>query len=232
MKTIAAAISETRKRLALMGLLAIAAGAFGGCAEIKVSPDDVTLPLDQNVSFVATVDRDADISPRKSATVSCTAYNVTEQSSARISPQGTFTARLPGVYEITERSGHDEGHAKVIVPDGITFNPNAQPTQKTTVSSSGGLPPPPALPQPPITGPGWQDANFPPAFYAENHLGRDLHRGRAQFALVRTPQPARPGSRAVRAGRPLFQAGSRGLQGPPGVLQPGSPRFHNLNSVN
>jgi hypothetical protein len=173
MKSIAAAISETRKRLALIGLLTIAAGAFGGCAEIKVSPDDVTLPLDQNVAFTATVDKDVGIFSGKTENITWAAYNVTEDHPARISPQGTFTARLPGVYEITAHVGHDEGHTKITVPDGVTFNPKAQPLQVTTVSarSTGSTPPP--LPAPPSTGPGWRDSTFRSAFRIENRRGRD-----------------------------------------------------------
>ena len=229
MKAIAAAISGARK-LGVMGFLAIASGTFAGCAEIKVSPDDVTLPLDQNVSFAAKVDKDVETFSGKPENVTWTAYDVTEQSPARISPQGTFTARLPGVYEVTAHSGHDEGHARVTVPDGVTFNPKENPTQTTTVSSAGGLVMPPALPSPPVTGPGWQDSNFRRAFYVDNRLGRDLHRGRLQVALLRTPGAARPGSRALQAGRPLFQAGPRAVQGSPGVFQPGSPRFHDVDA--
>ena len=230
MRIIAAVIFGARKRLALILFYAIASGGFVGCAEIKISPDDVALPLDQNVSFTAKVDKDVGIFSSKNESVTWTAYNVTEQSPSRISPQGTFTARLPGVYEITAHSGHDEGHAKVTVPDGITFNPKENPTQTTTVSSAGGLAMPPAVPPPPATGPGWQDSNFRRAFYVDNRPGRDLHRGRLQFALLRTPRAARPGSRALQAGRPLLQAGPRGGQNAPGVLQPGSPRFHDLDA--
>src|SRR6202011_462783 len=102
------------------------------------------------------------------------AQNVTENRPARISPQGTFTARLPGVYNITVKAGNQIGHATIRVPDGVTSDPKEPPSQVTAVSSLTNLgTTPPALQPPPITSPGWQDNNFRSAFQIENRRGHD-----------------------------------------------------------
>ena len=219
MKYGAAAIYGPVFRGIFIAFVVVSLVVIAGCAEVRVSPSDVILPLDQQVSFAANVDHDLGIISSKSQTITWTAYNLTEHRPARISPQGTFTARLPGVYEITAHSGDDDGHAKVTVPDGVTFNPNEKPSQITPVSSAGDLPSPPALPPPPVNGPGWRDSDFPRAFYFENRLGRDLHRGRIQFASLRTARPAHAGSRSISPGRPFFQNGP-GAQTAAGIIRP------------
>lgn len=60
---------------------------------------------------------------------------------------------------------------------GVTHNPNAEPTQVTTVSALGGAGNgnPPVLHQPPMAGPGYQDVNFRQAFLPVNRLGYGVH---------------------------------------------------------
>lgn len=141
--------------------------------ELWVSPRRVTLLLDQSVTFTAAIGNNAKRKPHAAADVVWEVFNVTENRPARISPKGTFTARLPGVYRVTAKIGHHQGHVTVKVPDGRTRDPNEQPSQVTNVSSTEELGTPPVLPAPSVYGPGWQDGNFRRAFSIENRHGRN-----------------------------------------------------------
>ena len=156
--------------------IAVASGLLSGCMHeiLRAAPRQVTLPLDQSVALTASL-TDHKAAPLKTGLVTWEARNQGEHRLARISPQGVFTARLPGVYRISAKAGQLKGRAMVYVLDGITRDPSAPPIQVTSVSSfaSGGGNPPP-LRTPAISGPGWQDGNFRRAFFAENRLGHDV----------------------------------------------------------
>jgi RHS repeat-associated protein len=152
---------------------------------MHVSPSRLTLPLDGSAPFSAAV-YNSKGQAVNTGPVSWSAKNVKERSPARISPHGTFAARLPGDYKIIAKSGKYKGHAVVHIPDGITHDPNAT-AQCTTVSTGSNVQPsaancpagtPPLLPQPAITGPGWQDSNFRNAFLIENLRGHGVRQSR------------------------------------------------------
>ena len=162
-------------------LLALGFALLTGCVSrqrLRVTPPNAILPLDQSLAFAAATEvRKPGLSI--AGPIVWTARNVTEHSQARISPDGTFTARLPGKYRITAQSGHYKARVMLQVPDGMTRDPKAKPVQTTpNISSRGGGGIPPVLPRPPITGPGWQDSSFTRAFALENRRGRDLLRPR------------------------------------------------------
>jgi RHS repeat-associated protein len=158
--------------------MTLGTGLFTGCihSHLQVRPQNLTLPLDQSISFTAAL-YDRKGAPISAGPVVWEARNITDHHPARITPSGTFTARLPSRYRITARAGKYTGHVIVHVPDGITHDPNAKPTQITVVSALAGAgnSNPPVLPQPPITGPGFQDVNFRRAFLPENRLGHDVN---------------------------------------------------------
>jgi RHS repeat-associated protein len=145
-----------------------------------VRPTHVKLPLDQSVGFSAAQYKEGH--PLNVGQVHWTAENVGTHRPARVSPDGVFTARLPGLYKVKARSGRRRGFAIVAVPDGIRHNPNWKPIQcisvstQTFVQGSSACPAgiPPSLPEPAITGPGWQDSNFRKAFLINNRLGLNV----------------------------------------------------------
>jgi RHS repeat-associated protein len=163
-------------RLSLFLLITLGTGSFTGCVHLLVRPRNLTLPLDQRVSFTAAL-YDRKGAPINAGSVVWEARNITDHHRARITPSGTFTARLPSRYRITAKAANHKAHAMVLVPDGVTHDPNAKPTQVTAVSALAGAGnnSPPVLPQPTITGPGFQDVNFRRAFLPENRLGREVH---------------------------------------------------------
>jgi len=127
---------------------------------LGVRPTHLKLPLDQSVGFSAAQYKKGH--PLNVGQVYWTAENLGTHRPARVSPDGVFTARLPGVYKVKAKSGRRRGFAIVAVPDGIRHNPNWKPTQcisvstQTFIQGSSACPTgtPPPLPEPAITGPG------------------------------------------------------------------------------
>ena len=143
-----------------------------GCLHMRVSPGRVIVPLDQSVSFGSSLYNDKGQLPNTGPVI-WSVYNVTEHRPARISRDGTFTARLPGKYKVTAASGSHKGRSTIVVPDGLTWDPSLKPSP-TSVSSlvdTGTLPP--ALAPPDKDDTAWNDSNFRSAFSAENRKGRD-----------------------------------------------------------
>jgi len=143
-------IAATILALTLCSLTACSAQR--GRQGLYIAPHTVTLPLGQDVAFTATVYHHGHTVSASPSTVTWEAHNVAENRPARISRQGTFTARLPGLYRITAKTAHYTGHALVRVPDRIVWNPNELPSNVTNVTAIGPSDTPPRLPQPPLTG--------------------------------------------------------------------------------
>jgi RHS repeat-associated protein len=143
-----------------------------GCREsLSVSPQNASVALGQSISFSALA-YDRHGQPREAPTVKWEAYSLSEEHRSRISPDGEFTARFPGIYVITAKSGGLFGHAFLRVPDGPVWNPALVPASTTNVSSRyPGATSPPRLPDPPLEGPGWQEATWREAFLADNRIG-------------------------------------------------------------
>lgn len=177
-----------------ISLIVCSMGWLSGCMRLLISPHKIVLPLDQSVAFTASL-KDRKGNPLNAGVVTWQARNVHEHRPARISTQGVFSARLPGIYKIKAKSGRRRGFAIVAVPDGIKHDPNSRPIQcisvstQTSIQGSSGCPAgtPPPLPEPAVTGPGWQDRNFRNAFLIENRLGLNVTGSKlfSQFHLRR-----------------------------------------------
>jgi hypothetical protein len=165
-------------RLGLCAMLVALSTLLTGC--LGVRPMHVKLPLDQSVNFSAAQYKRGH--PLNVGEVHWSAENLGTHRPARVSPDGVFTARLPGLYKIKAKSGRRSGLAIVAVPDGIRHDPKSKPIQcisvstQTSIQGSSGCPPgtPPALAEPAITGPGWQDRNFRNAFLIQNRSGLNV----------------------------------------------------------
>lgn len=147
---------------------------LNGCDRLRISPQRITLRLDQSVAFSAALPS-VDEHALNKATIRWSAYNLRTRRPAAITDSGLFTAQLPGDFVIVARVGKTAGAALVHVPRGLSRDPTEAPLQTTPVSwraptNSRA----PRLAQPPITGPGWRDDNYPSAFYIENRRGHGL----------------------------------------------------------
>lgn len=160
-------------------VLVIVSVASGCYRQLRVEPQHATVRLDQSIALSAAHPAKQNVS-KTAGGVTWKARNVTAHQPAIISPDGTFTASLPGKYKITAISGRLKGHAIARVPEGATRDPNEQPWTTTTVSTRGVNGAVPPLPQPPLTGPGWRDDNLLSAFLIQNRRGRDPLRPRSK----------------------------------------------------
>src|SRR5207249_1949394 len=70
-----------------------------GCTRLRVSPRRTNLPLDQSISFTASL-QDRKGAPLKTGPLIWEARDLDEHRQTRISREGAFTARLPGHYKI------------------------------------------------------------------------------------------------------------------------------------
>lgn len=174
-------LEEFIKQLVRLGLSAMLVGLstlLTSC--LGVRPMHVKLPLGQSVNFSASQYKSGH--PMNVGAVQWSAENLGTHRPARLTPDGVFTARLPGLYKIKAKSGRRSGSAIVTVPDGIRHDPKSTPIQcisvstLTSVQGSSGCPAgtPPPLPEPAIAGPAWQDRNLRSAFLIQNHLGRNV----------------------------------------------------------
>jgi RHS repeat-associated protein len=152
---------------------------------MRVRPAHVSLPLDQKVSFSAGLYNSKEVQLNTGRVV-WAARNKTEHRAARVSPDGTFTARFPGKYTISASAGKHKGRVTVVVPDGIALDPTANPVQPPIPVSSRGdaRGTPPKLPAPPESSPAWQDENFRDAFVLSNRRGHDPLRRRTNATTL------------------------------------------------
>ena len=192
----------------LLALVLMTTLSLTGCMHVRVYPRVATVHLGESVTFTPLL-YERKGPPRQPSTVKWKAFNITHtrRHRTRISPDGTFTARLPGTYRITAHSGLFDGHALVTVPDTIAWNPKLR-SNDTPVSSSHPGPEPPHVPDPPFAGPGWLEASWRDAYLPANRLGPARSVNRGQFRLIPLLSPA--GTANYVLGIPLLNLPGRG----------------------
>jgi hypothetical protein len=177
------------------------------------------LPLNSSVSFTV-AEHDKKGHQRPLGNLKWSAYNLKNRQEFPISPGGVFSAELPGRYRITAQDGQLKRSASVVVPKGLSRDPSEPPLRSNTVSWRSA---PGAndiqLPQPAISGPGWNDANIGIAFSAAHPagmphpvIGSTSQLGKRRSALMGTASIATaPGAQNYTISVPVVNLPGRGL---------------------
>src|SRR5262249_21982368 len=137
-----------------------------------------------------------------------------------MSPDGLFSAELPGRYRITAQDEQLKRSVSIVVPKGLTRDPSEPPLRSNSVSwRSAPVATDIQLPQPAVSGPGWNDPNIGIAFSAAHPagmlhpvIGSTSHFAKRRSALMETVNIATaPGAQNYTISVPVVNLPGRGL---------------------